>query len=89
MFERIAKGKQRKKPYPIRHTLGSKCICETSTSEGGASSVAMVALELTSKMRTKLPREEEAVTKGVGGHRDDTEARASISSLSLSLSLSL
>ena len=48
---------------------------------------AMVVLELTLKTRTKLPREEEAVTKGVGGDRDDTEAMTNVSSLSLSLSL--
>jgi len=49
----------------------------------------MVVLELTLKTRTKLPREEEAVTKGVGGDRDDTEAMTNVSSLSLSLSLSM
>ena len=47
----------------------------------------MVALELTLKTRTELPREEEAVTKGVGGDRDDTDAMTNVSSLSLSLSL--
>lgn len=48
----------------IFHTLGSKRICHTS--EGGASRVARVALESTSKTRTKLSSEDEAAMEPSG-----------------------
>ena len=54
-------------------TLGSNCICQTS--EGGASRVAMLALESTSNTRTKLSRDADAAMDPEGCAATETTPR--------------